>query len=131
RIHLSGELGIGRRQPHAVRRFGEMDRIPRPDTQAGEHVLGQDDTGGVADLGDLERLVHTPVITEVVKDANVVVSSPLRGRIRRPGSLMPGRSWTGVMAQCPRRAHPHPSFANRLTAVSCAILPPSRGKGAV
>jgi hypothetical protein len=52
-----------RGQSHAVGSLGQVKHVPRPDAQAREHVLGQDDAGGVADPGDFEGRVYTEVIT--------------------------------------------------------------------
>ena len=62
-FHFLREGRIGGGQPNAIRRFGDIKLIPRPNAQTGEHLLGQDNPGGIADFGDLERLVHTGVIT--------------------------------------------------------------------
>ena len=60
---FSREIRIVRGQPQAIGSLGKVQHIPEPHAQARKHVLGQDDTCGVADLGDLEGCVHTGVIT--------------------------------------------------------------------
>lgn len=62
-FHVGLEIRVLGGQPHAVRRFCQMQRISRPHPQARKHFLGQDDPGGVADLRDFEWFVDTGVIT--------------------------------------------------------------------
>ena len=61
--HGFGEIGIVRRQRESARRLTQKNLIPLPHPQARKHVLGQNYAGGVSDLDELERLVHTNVLT--------------------------------------------------------------------
>jgi len=61
--HLRLEIGIARRQLDPARRDHQGQLLPRRSAEMREHLLGQDDTGGIADFGDFERSVHTGVIT--------------------------------------------------------------------
>lgn len=64
RFNLLAELGIEHADLDTTRRPNEVQTIADFRIQMRQHLLGQDDPGGIADLGDLERLVHTGVMTE-------------------------------------------------------------------
>ena len=59
-----------------ARRLAQRQRPANRNIEMRQHVLRQDDTGGIADLLDLERRVHTGVITERPRIRKAAPSAP-------------------------------------------------------
>ena len=68
--HLRLEIGLGRSQLDPARGGDQRQRFTDRRTEVRQHILGQDDPGGVANLGDLDGGVHTGVITRVSRNGN-------------------------------------------------------------
>ncbi len=61
--HLSFEPRIGRRQMKSIGSFRQIQIVTKRHTQLGENLLGQNHARTVPNIDDLERRVHTHVIT--------------------------------------------------------------------
>lgn len=79
--HRFGEIGIMCGERIAARRIGQKQLVPLPHAKAREHLFGQDDTGRIANLDKLQRLVHTDVITVL----RVTFKSAAAIRFRKEG----------------------------------------------
>ena len=86
--HLRVEIRIGGSKLDA---FGSEDNrqiFADRGMKVRQHLLGQDNTGAIADFGDLERHVHTSVITALGVEGNA-----LRGGEKQTGLSLAKRAF--------------------------------------